>query len=71
MTKKPGYPVDLNEPRCANCRFAHSDWAEPTETRVLCRRHAPPPHREGKEWTWPAIDRWNWCGDYERDPNSD
>jgi hypothetical protein len=56
---------DAPKPRCATCRFGLPDWH--SETKIYCRRHAPPPHPLGEQWTWPTLNCGGWCGDYEPD----
>jgi len=45
--------------RCGQCRF----YIEKKETLGECRRYAPRPNVQNKNWCQVSID--HWCGEFE------
>ena len=55
--------------QCSNCRF-FLQYAN--EVQGQCRRNAvislPTGYRDDRQWTWPPVQMWNWCGEHRRKP---
>ena len=60
---------------CKTCRF-FNDLSSGSEGNSECRRNAPTRHSDSTRETenygvWPTVSTGDWCGQYERDPESD